>query len=104
MHFGSSLDPLGSMGHSRQPHGVDFKVNRIKTNLLIKVFRHDSLIKKIPLIVGLTYCAAIEELLGKVPVPPAGNAQEVDNFFSTAKQFSMCFITSPVLVPSSCVH
>ena len=56
------------MGHSRQPHGVNYKVNGIKIKLLKIVFGYDSLIKKIPLIVGLTYYVAMEELLGKVPV------------------------------------
>ena len=77
------------------------------------------MIKKIPFIVCLTYCVAMEELLGKVPVLPAfllpwglavyavpqlGYAQEADNFFSIVSQFSECFITSPVSVPSSCVR
>ena len=35
--------------------------------ILKKDFRYDSLIKKIPLIVGLTYCVATEKHLGIVP-------------------------------------
>ena len=32
---------------------------------------YDSLIKKILLIVGLTYCVAMEKAFGKIPVLPA---------------------------------
>ena len=35
------------------------------------MIKYDSMIKKIPFIVCLTYCVAMEELLGKVPVLPA---------------------------------
>ena len=43
--------------------GFNLKVHGIK-----KVFRYDSLIKIIPLIIGLTYCVNSGELLDKVPV------------------------------------
>ena len=65
VHFGLYIYPWGPNDTKGSPRGATSKF------MVSKIFadkRYDSLMKIIPLIVGLTYCVNSGELLEKVPV------------------------------------